>query len=87
MNPEGSANTDLVTLPSAHGATETVERLKTLLAQKGIEEFHQEIAGKNYKYLRPGIETTFYEARCVEVIDPFGDRIRFKEDLQPEKAK
>ena len=27
------ADTDLVTLPSAHGGTETVERLKALLAQ------------------------------------------------------
>lgn len=49
---------------------------------KGIEEFHRELSGKSYKYLRPGIETTFYNARCVEVIDPFGNRIRFNEDLQ-----
>ena len=33
------ADTDLVTLPSARGVTETVERLKALLAQKGIEVF------------------------------------------------
>ena len=39
MNPADPANTDLVTLPSVHGATETVERLKALLAQKGIEVF------------------------------------------------
>src|SRR5947209_18104118 len=39
MNPGDPADTDLVTLPSAHGATETVERLKVLLAQKGIEVF------------------------------------------------
>jgi uncharacterized protein (DUF302 family) len=39
MNPGDAADTDLVTLPSAHGATETVERLKALLAQKGIELF------------------------------------------------
>src|SRR6476660_956877 len=31
----------------------------------GIEEFHQEIAGKNYKYLRPRLEKTFYDAKCV----------------------
>ena len=31
------AEADLVTLPSAYGATETVERLKALLAQKGID--------------------------------------------------
>jgi uncharacterized protein (DUF302 family) len=39
MNPDDLADTDLVTLPSAHGATETVERLKAHLAQKGIEVF------------------------------------------------
>lgn len=26
----------------------------------GLEAFHAELAAKNYKYLRPGIETTFY---------------------------
>jgi uncharacterized protein (DUF302 family) len=39
MNPADPADTGLVTLPSAHGATETVERLNGLLAQKGIEVF------------------------------------------------
>jgi uncharacterized protein (DUF302 family) len=34
-----AADTDLVTLPSAHGVAETIERLKALLAQKGIEVF------------------------------------------------
>jgi uncharacterized protein (DUF302 family) len=39
MNPGDPADPDLVTLPSGHGAAETVERLKALLAQKGIELF------------------------------------------------
>jgi uncharacterized protein (DUF302 family) len=39
MNPGDLTATDLITLPSAHAATETVERLKALLAQKGIEVF------------------------------------------------
>ena len=34
-----SSDPDLVTLPSAHGANETAERLKSLLAQKGIQVF------------------------------------------------
>ena len=51
----------------------------------GIEDFHREITAKNYKYLRPGIETTFYDSKCVEVIDPFGNRIRFNEDLKPKE--
>ena len=52
----------------------------------GIEDFHREITSKGYKYLRPGIETTFYNARCVQVIDPFVNRLRFNEDLQTDKA-
>jgi uncharacterized glyoxalase superfamily protein PhnB len=45
----------------------------------GIEDFHQEISSKNYGYIRPGIENTFYESKCVQVSDPFGNRIRFNE--------
>ena len=47
----------------------------------GIEEFHREITSKGYTHMRPGIETTFYGSRSVEVIDPFGNRIRFNERL------
>ena len=49
----------------------------------GLEGFHREISSKGYSYLRPGIETTFYNAMCMEVIDPFGNRIRFNEELPP----
>ena len=39
MSPADPADADLATLPSAHGVTQTVERLMALLAQKGIEVF------------------------------------------------
>jgi len=39
MNPSDRADADLVTLPSAHGAKETIERLKSLLSQKKIQVF------------------------------------------------
>jgi hypothetical protein len=61
-----------------------------LLCSAGASGRHcraHEIAGKNYNYLRPGIETTFYEARCVQVIDAFGNRIRFNEDLKPGRGE
>ena len=48
----------------------------------GIEDFHKEITSKDYKYNKPGLETTFYDAKCVEVIDPFGNRIRFNERIE-----
>lgn len=47
----------------------------------GLEEYHREISAKKYKYLRPGIEIAPWNARCMEVIDPFGNRIRFSEDI------
>jgi uncharacterized protein (DUF302 family) len=39
MNPHDAADAELVTLPGAHGATATVERLKSLLEQKKIQVF------------------------------------------------
>jgi catechol 2,3-dioxygenase-like lactoylglutathione lyase family enzyme len=45
----------------------------------GLEDFHREITAKGYGYLRPGIESTFYGSKCMEVIDPFGNRMRFDE--------
>src|SRR5260370_7255287 len=39
MNPSDRADADLVTLPSARGVTETVERLKSLLSQKMVQVF------------------------------------------------
>ena len=45
----------------------------------GIAEFHQEITAKNYPYNKPGLDDTFYDARCVQVTDPFSNRIRFNE--------
>jgi uncharacterized protein (DUF302 family) len=39
MNPSDLDDADLVTLTSAHGTMETVERLKALLSQKKIQVF------------------------------------------------
>lgn len=46
---------------------------------KGLEAYHAELAAKDYKYLRPGIGDTPWNTRCANVIDPFGNRIRFNE--------
>ena len=47
----------------------------------------RQLSAKNYKYLRAGLETTFFDAKCVQVIDPFGNCIRFNEDLKTSEAK
>ena len=53
----------------------------------GIEEFHATITSRGYGYMRPSIERTFYNSRCVEVTDPFGNRIRFNEQCRKETAE
>ena len=53
----------------------------------GIEAYHNEITAKRYPYLNPGIELAPWNARCMEVVDPFGNRIRFNEYLKPHKRK
>lgn len=48
----------------------------------GLDEFQGELAAKNYNYLHPGIvENPDIGLRTMETIDPFGNRIRFSEEL------
>lgn len=46
---------------------------------KDLKAYHKELIDKQYKYNRPGIEDAFYNAWCVDVSDPFGNRISFNE--------
>jgi hypothetical protein len=48
----------------------------------GLDAFHQELSRKNYPYLRPGVETAPWNAKVMQVTDPFGNRLRFNEDLK-----
>jgi uncharacterized glyoxalase superfamily protein PhnB len=50
---------------------------------RGVEELHREITAKGYGSMRPGVENTFYGSKCMEVTDPFGNRLRFDETLEP----
>jgi catechol 2,3-dioxygenase-like lactoylglutathione lyase family enzyme len=51
------------------------------LRVRGLEAFHAELARKDYRYQRPGIATAPWNARLMELTDPFGNRLRFNEDL------
>ncbi|MTH64719.1 glyoxalase superfamily protein [Paracoccus shanxieyensis] len=42
----------------------------------GVAEFHAELIGRDYPNNRPGLEDLPW-GRQVEVIDPFGNRLRF----------
>ena len=51
----------------------------------GLKEYHRELNDKKYKNNKPGLEKAFYGAWCMEVIDPFGNRLIFNEAIEGEK--
>lgn len=48
---------------------------------ENIKALHAKLLSKGYKYARPGLEKTPWNTEEVCVIDPFGNRIVFTEDL------
>ena len=57
---------------------------RTFVWCTGLQTWHGELLEKQYRYNRPGITETFYGALCVEVIDPFGNKILFNEKVEAE---
>jgi hypothetical protein len=51
----------------------------------GVREFHREISAKNYRYMRPGLDTTDWGTIETGAIDPFGNLIRFCERIEAEE--
>jgi uncharacterized glyoxalase superfamily protein PhnB len=48
----------------------------------GMDAFHRELAAKAYAYAKPDIAEAPWDARVMEVTDPFGNRLRFSEPNQ-----
>jgi catechol 2,3-dioxygenase-like lactoylglutathione lyase family enzyme len=46
-----------------------------------IEELHAELNSKNYKFMRPGLETQEWGEQSVTVYDPSGNRVIFWQTL------
>ncbi len=44
-----------------------------------VREYHKELHGKQYKYNKPGLEQASWNAPCMTVIDPVGNKILFTE--------
>ncbi len=45
----------------------------------GLEALHSELRATNYHYLRPGLDDAPWGGKVMELIDPFGNRLRFSE--------
>ena len=46
---------------------------------RGIAAYHAELIGKDYKYYKPGLEEAVWDAKMMQVGDPFGNKLRFSE--------
>lgn len=57
----------------------------TVLVQtsEGLESLHAELLARQYKHARPGLETAPWNAKVMEVGDPFGNRLRFNQAIPP----
>jgi catechol 2,3-dioxygenase-like lactoylglutathione lyase family enzyme len=46
---------------------------------EGVLDLQRELIGKDYRYLKPGVETPPWGGRCMTVLDPFGNKILFND--------
>ena len=50
----------------------------------GVRAFQRELIAKNYRYMKPGVEEADGRIETA-VVDPFGNRIRFMEIIEPRR--
>jgi uncharacterized glyoxalase superfamily protein PhnB len=74
----------LLHLSEHHGDGSPGVHLRVTMS--GVEAFHQELAAKAYRYMRPGLERTPWKTLETGVIDPFGNKIQFSEPVPEEAA-
>ena len=48
----------------------------------GLTACHSLLIQKDYRYMKPGLEKAPWDALTMEVIDPFGNKLLFAEDLK-----
>jgi uncharacterized glyoxalase superfamily protein PhnB len=53
-----------------------------MIEMRGLDDFHREITARHYRYARPGIVEAPWNARCVTVHDPFGNKLTFNESRE-----
>jgi len=56
------------------------------VAMQGVREFHEEISAKKYKYYRPSVERTQWNTWAMDLLDPFGNKLRFNERVEQQEG-
>jgi len=54
---------------------------KVFIHTDDVEALHQELSARPNPNMHPGIETAPWNARVMEIIDPFGNRLCFNQSL------
>mgnify|MGYP003424963061 CR=1 FL=1 len=54
---------------------------KIVIQTKSVDELYKQLASKEYKYYKPGVELAPWNAKTMELIDPFGNKLLFNESL------
>lgn len=52
---------------------------KAYIETTDVRKYHKELIEKNYKFNKPGLEIAPWNAPCIEVIDPFSNKLLFTE--------
>jgi catechol 2,3-dioxygenase-like lactoylglutathione lyase family enzyme len=52
---------------------------KVFVEFQNIAAYHHDLISRNYKFSKPGLEKAPWNAVCMEVIDPFGNKLLFSE--------
>jgi hypothetical protein len=52
---------------------------KVFIECTGLRDYHRKILDKKYPYNAPGLETAPWKSLCMEVVDPFGNKLLFSE--------
>jgi uncharacterized glyoxalase superfamily protein PhnB len=49
------------------------------IEMQGVDELHDELSAKGYRYMNPGIQEQDWGTRDLSVVDPFGNHLIFSE--------
>jgi hypothetical protein len=71
----------LLHLSEHHGDGSPGVHIRVMM--RGVEAFQRELGSKDYRFMRPGLETTPWGMIETGAIDPFGNLIRFCERIEP----
>ena len=54
---------------------------------RGIVAFQTELAGKDYRYAKPGLNDAPWDAKTFTLTDPFGNKLTFNEPLKADDPR